>query len=399
MKAFTALVLATLLVSVSIIALPACANGEPSVGVKEGDWIEYNVTVTGNPPPVHRNVTWWRLEVLQVEGTAFPANVTVGYANGTVESTIWEFNFSEGNTEGWVIIPSNLSPGDAFFDNYSKTDKHIVIQSEEQKTVLGASRTVTYANDSYRDKYWDKATGVFIASSEVFKNWSAYVTASATNMWSPQILGLNYGFFYALASASIALAGLASSAVILATRRQKTTAAPLSYRSQRNTAVLVVAAVLLVMGAISLIPVSQSQLSLNFHELNLVMQTFWTGLVLVSMWLRKKGHYFAHELTMLVVVSALIVSFSGVLLMSPPSSNTMGIYFSSPLYFAVFISHAVLSIPPLIFGVWLVALWRPGSTTFAAKSKTIARLTMVFWVLSYGAGVLGFLGLHTTLFL
>ncbi len=206
MKAFTAIILASLIVSVLIIVTPTPGYGELSVGVKKGDWIEYDVDITGNPPAVHRNVTWMRIEVLQVDGTSFPVNLTVRFANGTLDSSVWKFNFTEGNTEGWVIIPSNLGLGDTFFDNFSKTDKHITIQSQEQKTVLGATRTVTYANDSYRDKQWDKATGVFVGSSEIFRNWSAYVTAVGTNMWSPQILGLNQIAFYTLVGVIIALA-------------------------------------------------------------------------------------------------------------------------------------------------------------------------------------------------
>jgi hypothetical protein len=102
-----------------------------------------------------------RIEVMQVEGPAFPANVTVRYANGTLDRSVWKFNFAEGNTEGWVIIPSGLGSGDTFFDNFSKTDKLITIQSQEQKTVLGATRTVTYGNDTYRHKEWDKAISLY----------------------------------------------------------------------------------------------------------------------------------------------------------------------------------------------------------------------------------------------
>ena len=199
------MILASLTISVLTIVLPTHGYDEPSVGVRKGDWIEYDVNIKGNPPAVHRNVIWMRIDVLQVDGTSFPVNLTVRFANGTLDSSIWKFNFTEGNTEGWVIIPSGLGSGDTFFDNFSKTDKHITIQSQEQKTVLGATRTVTYANDTYRDKQWDKATGVFVGSSEIFRNWSAYVTALETNMWSPQILGLNQNTFYALAGASIVL--------------------------------------------------------------------------------------------------------------------------------------------------------------------------------------------------
>jgi len=223
MKAFTTIILTSLIISVLVIVLPTRSYDEPSVGVKKGDWIEYDVNITGNPPEVHRNVTWMRIEVLQVYGTSFPVNLTVRFANGTLDSSIWKFNFTEGNTEGWVIIPSGLGSGDTFFDNFSKTDKHITIQSQEQKTVLGATRTVTYANDTYRDKQWDKATGVFIGSSEIFRNWSAYVTAVGTNMWSPQILRLNQIAFYTIAGISIALAVSIVSLVLVIERKRSET--------------------------------------------------------------------------------------------------------------------------------------------------------------------------------
>jgi len=38
-----------------------------SVGVKEGDWIEYTTSYTGNPPEMHSE--WTRLEVTNVQGT------------------------------------------------------------------------------------------------------------------------------------------------------------------------------------------------------------------------------------------------------------------------------------------------------------------------------------------
>ena len=221
MKASTPIILASLIAIALVFVSPACGYEEISVGVKEGDWIEYSVNIVGNPPAVHRNVTWMRMDVLRVEGAAFPVNLTVRFANGTLDSSIWKFNFSEGNTEGWVIIPAGLGVGDTFFDNFSKTDKDITIQSQEQKTVLGATRTVTGANDSYRDKQWDKVTGVFVGSSEVFRNWSAYVTAVDTNMWRPQILSLNQTEFYAFAGGSVVLAASIVSLVFVVERKRR----------------------------------------------------------------------------------------------------------------------------------------------------------------------------------
>ena len=133
-------------------------------------------------------------------------------------------------------------------------------------------------------------------------------------------------------------------------------------------------------------------------EINLFMQTFWTALILLSMWFRKKGNYLVHGIIMTVVVGATLVSFSMVLLMTPPTGGSMAIYFSSPLKVAEFVSHAILSIPAIFFGVWLVALWRPKSTSFASKSKRIAQITAILWVLSYLAGVLGFIADYFPMF-
>src|SRR3989304_1257391 len=174
MKALTALILASIIVSVSIIASPTLAYDEPLVGVKEGDWIEYNISVTGTGalPPTH-DVRWMRIELLPVQGAAFSVKLTARYANGTIGSAVWKFNFTEGNVGGWIIIPSNLGPGDTFYDSWTTDTRkpvNVTIQSQEQKTVLGASRTVTYGKDWLRHKEWDKATGVFVWSSEHFKN-------------------------------------------------------------------------------------------------------------------------------------------------------------------------------------------------------------------------------------
>ena len=236
MKAVTALVLASIIITVLVSGSHALAFDEPLVGVKEGDWIEYDVSVagTGAMPPTH-DVRWFRIEVLPVQGAAFSVNLTSKYVNGTLGSAIWDFNFTEGNVGGWIIIPSNLSPGDKFYDSWTFFDTrkqvNVTIENEEQKTLLGATRTVTYGNDWLRHKEWDKATGVFVATVEKYKNvtkragWyiedlTVTVTATATNMWTPQILGLDQTLFYTIVIAVVAVV-IAASAIAVARRKKK----------------------------------------------------------------------------------------------------------------------------------------------------------------------------------
>jgi len=47
----------------------AVVSADVVVGVKKGDWIEYNVNVTGDVPEEH-DVTWCKIEVIAVEEKA-----------------------------------------------------------------------------------------------------------------------------------------------------------------------------------------------------------------------------------------------------------------------------------------------------------------------------------------
>ena len=382
-----------MVVSISIVVAPTRGYVEPLIGVKEGDWIEYTVSITGPTSAPAHNITWFRIEILTIEEAAFKANVSVRNVNGTLSSSDWKFNFTEGQVEGWVIIPANLGVGYSFYD--SSKPANITIMGEEQKNVAGATRTITHASDSIRPiKEWDKATGVYTYSVEHPKNFTVISQAIATNIWSPQSKGLNLTAFNALVAISIVSAVLVAFGLVV-TRRNRIRKLPLSHSSQGKIAVLtILLVVLVIIGAIAFFPFSE--VGLSFAEINLIMQTLWTGLILVSMWFRFKGNYFVHEITMLIAICALLVSFSAVLFMGPLTSSSA---FSSSTSRLVMNSlHGIFSIPAIAFGVWLVALWRPSLTTYEAKSRRIAQLTMIFWIPSYVVGVLDFMMLHTTFF-
>jgi uncharacterized membrane protein YozB (DUF420 family) len=170
----------------------------------------------------------------------------------------------------------------------------------------------------------------------------------------------------------------------------------LNHSSQGKIAALTILLVILFeVGTIFFFPFYE--VGLSFAQINLIMQTIWTGLVLVSMWFRMKGNYFAHEITMLIVMSAWAVGFIAVLFMNPFSSSTE-VFSNSPLRLVMNSLHGIFSVPALVFGVWLVLLWRPGSTSFVPRSRRLAQLIPVFWIISYVVGVLDYLVLHTTFF-
>lgn len=125
-------------------------------------------------------------------------------------------------------------------------------------------------------------------------------------MWSPdRILGLRPVVFYALIVAVLALATLPFIASIFYRRKNFHTFS-LSVSMQKRLVILtIIGVVIFEIAAITVFPFHL--LGLSFVEINLVIQTVWTGLVLVSMWFRLKGHYFIHLVTILIVTFAWIV--------------------------------------------------------------------------------------------
>ncbi|TRO53574.1 hypothetical protein E2P61_00805, partial [Candidatus Bathyarchaeota archaeon] len=88
---------------------------EVSVGVKTGDWIEYNVNYTGTPTEGH-DVTWARMEIEDVQGKSVNVAIMVEYSNGTRETISVTLNLEIGQLGDDFIIPADLNSGDTFFD-------------------------------------------------------------------------------------------------------------------------------------------------------------------------------------------------------------------------------------------------------------------------------------------
>ncbi len=167
---------------------------EISVGVKKGDWIEYQVALTGSPPADH-DVTWARMEVTNVQGKAINLNVTTEFKNGTLLYENITLNLETGQLGDDFIIPANLNSGDTFFD---ENVGNITISGVEERTYAGATRTVVYAATSETTYYWDQATGILVEGNSQFPDYTMNTIVDKTNMWQPQLFGLDPTVFYGL---------------------------------------------------------------------------------------------------------------------------------------------------------------------------------------------------------
>lgn len=190
-SAFFVLALITLLVP----ALFAPALAEGVVRVKEGDWIKYQVTETGNPTSDF-NITWARMDITGVKGEAIYVDVVTAYANGTIypENGI-TLNLATGAIGDGFFIPTNLNPDDKYNSEY---EGNITITGIEQIKAGGAERTVLSGVANQTTYYWDKQTGIMVGATSNFGEFSMFTKTSQTNLWQPQILGLDSTLFYTL---------------------------------------------------------------------------------------------------------------------------------------------------------------------------------------------------------
>ena len=138
---------------------------------------------------------------------------------------------------------------------------------------------------------------------------------------------------------------------------------------------------------------------MTLPEISIVIQSFIFVLFLVSMAFRIKGKYFAHVITLLVAIISMLSYFAWwVFEIAPTFDSYLPTVLSPPLHLVNWFTHEFLGISTLVLGVWIVSLWRLGSTEFVVKSKRIWRLTEILWILAYVVGLLLFVTLNTTFF-
>lgn len=184
-----------------VLTCTGSVSAEVSLGVKKGDWAEYQVNYTGTPPQGH-DVTWARMEVKEIQGKSVYAEITVEFSDGTKETMTTTLDLETGQLGDDFIVPADLNSGDTFFD---KNSGNITISNVEAKTYAGATRTVTHATTSETSYYWDKATGLLVEGNSSLPWYTMNTMLTKTNIWQPQLFGLDPLVFYALVIAAVML--------------------------------------------------------------------------------------------------------------------------------------------------------------------------------------------------
>jgi hypothetical protein len=200
-----------------IIPIAAAAN-DISVGVKQGDWIQYNVFVTGNPPADH-NIKRVSMNVTDVQGTAIILDIQTLFNNETNHPDHITLNLSTGILGDDFIIPKKLNIGNQFYDAYQG---NITITGLEQRTEAGAQRTVVLGATNYTTYAWDRETGALVQATSNEPEYKMVTTTIATNFWLPDILGFTPATFYAVLAVTIVVAAAVAVVSAIWIRQRKT---------------------------------------------------------------------------------------------------------------------------------------------------------------------------------
>ena len=180
------------LTTASQLPLPTLAA--TSVGVKEGDWIEYHVAYIGTPSEGH-DVVWAKMEILNVKESSVTVKITANSSEGEQDIDTSTINFETGDIQDAFIIPANLEAGDTFLDEHRG---NVTITGTRRKTEAGAERTLIYAVTADSTTYWDQATGVAVESHAALANFTMITMAERTNMWQPTLQGFEPTAAFAL---------------------------------------------------------------------------------------------------------------------------------------------------------------------------------------------------------
>lgn len=132
---------------------------EYTVGVKSGDWIKYNFTMSGGGVSAQG---WIKITIQSVTGTEVTGRYEIGMSGQQLQQLDFTLDIATGyGSMSGFIIPANLTVGQTI------PGEAVTIQN----IVTRHGRAAVYANatDPYTSMtaqmYWDQATGVLLESS------------------------------------------------------------------------------------------------------------------------------------------------------------------------------------------------------------------------------------------
>ena len=182
-----------------------------SVGLKEGDWVEYTATYTGDAPETYPDSA--EIEVQAVQGTLITVEIITKLQNG-IESSITDTFDLESGAPDLIVIPANLSTGAEVHHEHYGT---FTLEGVEDYSLKGETRELVYANVMQTEFSWDRTTGIMIESVETTETYTQTFRAVDTNIFQTQGLDIEPTVLYGII---IAIVIILAVVIILVFRRK-----------------------------------------------------------------------------------------------------------------------------------------------------------------------------------
>lgn len=199
MKRFSALISIFLIIGLCSIT---SVLAQISVGVNEGDWIEYTISYAGSPPDYYP--TWIKIEITNIQGTKITADLTGERLDGKSETNSGTYDLKTGVLD-LLLIPAGLEVGNEF---YHEDFGNITITGTEEYTYADAVRTVVFSTVEQASIHWDKATGILLQADQSTDTFTQKFEIDKTNIWQTQYFGLDSTIIYVLIGAIFVIIGI-----------------------------------------------------------------------------------------------------------------------------------------------------------------------------------------------
>lgn len=203
----------SLLIAICLLSfLILSAYAQVSIGLKEGDWVEYTVSYTGTPPETYPE--YIKIEVQTIQGTTITAEISRNLLNGTQSSMTKTFDIESGAPD-LAIIPANLGTGD---EVYHEDVGIFTIEGVAEYSFKGTTRESVYANIAQTELSWDRTTGILIKAHQTTGTFTQTLLGVNTNIVQTQASDIDPIVFYGMIVAAVAILIVAA---LLVLRRRK----------------------------------------------------------------------------------------------------------------------------------------------------------------------------------
>jgi hypothetical protein len=193
------------------ILIPS-AYAQVNVGLKEGDWVEYTATYTGNPPETYPETI--RIEIQNIQDTTITLEIDRDLLNGTKDVRTHSFDLEDGAPD-LIIIPANLNVGDEV--NHAGVGS-FTVEGTADYEFEGETRDLIYASVVGAEFKWDRTTGILIQADQSTDTFTQTWLAVDSNIEQTQASDLDPMLLYGII---IVVAIIIIIAVVLVLKRKK----------------------------------------------------------------------------------------------------------------------------------------------------------------------------------